>query len=119
MKRGFTLAEVLVTLAIITGGMVALLMAFSSALSISRNIEEAEIAVDIANATMEDLKSTPYANLQDFTKDAGTVFSDLTGYSITATTTKPANPAQVDVTVSWPGRGGTASIKLTTMAADY
>ena len=119
MKRGFTLAEVLVTLVIITVGMVALLMAFSLALSDSGNVEEEDAAIEIASAAMEELKSTAYANLQGFTKSSETIFSGLTGYTVTATTTKPANPAEIGVTVSWPVKGGTASVTLTTLAADY
>ena len=119
MKRGFTLVEVLITLVIITGGMAALLMAFSSALGVSGNIEEEEAAVNIANAVMEELNDTTYSGLQGFTKDAGTIFSGLTGYTVAVTTTKPANPARVDVKVSWIGKGGTSSITLTKLATDY
>jgi prepilin-type N-terminal cleavage/methylation domain len=119
VKRGFTLAEVLVTLVIITVGMVALLMAFSLALSVSGNVEAEDAAIEIANAAMEELKSTAYSGLQDYTKDAGTIFSGVTGYTVTVTTTKPANPAEIDVTVSWLVKGGTASVTLTTLAADY
>jgi len=119
VKRGFTLVEVIVTFAIITVGMAALLMAFSSALGISSAVEEQDTAVGIADATMEGLKSTAYASLQDFTKGSGELFSGLTGYTVNVTTTKPANPAQVNVTVSWPVKGGTANVTLTTLAADY
>jgi len=119
VRRGFTLAEIVVALAIITVGMVALLMAFSSTLAGSRNIEEGNTALEIANATLEKLKNTSYANLQGFTADSGTLFNGLTGYTVTVTTTKPADPARIDVTVSWPGRGGTADITLTTLAANY
>jgi prepilin-type N-terminal cleavage/methylation domain-containing protein len=119
VKRGFTLVEVIVTFAIITGGMVALLMAFSSALGISGNIEEEDTAIQIADATMDGLKNTKYANLQGFTKESGALFSNLTGYTVTVTTTKPANPAQIDVIVSWVGKGGAANVTLTTLAADY
>ena len=119
MKRGFTLAEVLVTLVIITGGMAALLMAFGAALGVSRNVEEEATAINIANAVMEQVKDTTYQSLQGYTADASTIFSGLTGYTMTVTTTKPSNPAQVNVSVSWLAKGGTAGITLTTLAADY
>lgn len=119
MKRGFTLVEVVITLAIITAGMTALLMAFSSAIGISGAVEEQDTAVGIADATMEALKGTAYASLQGFTKGSGELFSGLTGYTVTVTTTKPENPAQVNVTVSWPAKGGMANVTLTTLAADY
>ena len=119
MKRGFTLAEVLVTLVIITFGMAALLMALSSALGVSGNVEEEETAMDIANAAMERLRGTSYTGLQNYTVDAGTLFSGMTGYTVTVTTTKPADPARVNVTVSWLGKGGTSHVDLTWLAADY
>ena len=119
MKRGFTLVEVLVTLVVVTGGMTALLMAFSYALSTSRNIEEEAAAINIANAKMEDIRNTTYQSIQNSTEDSSAIISGLTGYTVTTVTTKPANPAQVSVTVSWAAKGGTASIALMTLAADY
>lgn len=119
MKRGFTMVEVLVALAIISVGMIAILMAFSAALAMSRNVEEEETAVCIANAVMEQLKGTAYQNLQPYTQDASAIFSGLTGYTVSVALTKPANPAQVEVTVSWPAKGGTAAVALATLAANY
>jgi len=116
VKRGFTLVEVIITLAIIAGGMTALLMAFSAAIGISANIEEQNTALEIADAVMEGLKNTTYANLQGFTKESGAFFSNLTGYTVAVTTTKPADPARIDVTVSWVGKGGAANVTLTTLA---
>jgi Tfp pilus assembly protein PilV len=113
------LAEIVVALTIITVGMVALLMAFTSALAGSRNIEEGNMALEIANATLEQLRSTAYTNLQSYTADSGTLFNGLTGYTVTVTTTKPADPARIDVTVSWQGKGGAVGITLTTLAANY
>ncbi len=118
MKNGFTLAEVLIALVLIAAGMASLLMAFSSALGGARGTEEHETAVNIANAVMEDLMARTYASLSDYTADSSAVFSGLTGYTVTVTTTKPNNPAQVDVRVSWLVKGGTASVTLTTLAAD-
>jgi len=119
VKRGFTLAEVLVALVVITGGMVALLMVFSAAIGVSRNVEEMETAVGIASAAMEEVRHTPYAALQSSADASDAIFSGLAGYTVTVETTKPANPAQVTVTVSWQAKGGTASIALTTLAAQY
>lgn len=119
MKRGFTLLEVLITLVVITGGMMALLMAFSLVTGASRGAEEEEIAVNIAGAKMEELYNTRYADLADSTSDSGDMFSDLAGYTVRVTTTKPEDPAKVTVTVSWPAKGGTASVELVTLKADY
>lgn len=119
MKRGFTLAEVLVTLVIVAGGVVALLFAFSLTLAASSGVEGQNTAVEIASAVMEEVSRTSYANLQDFTKTSQEIFSALTGYSVAVTTTKPNNPAQVNVAVTWPVKGGTAKVELVTLAADY
>jgi len=119
VKRGFTLLEVIITLALMAGGMTALLMAFSLATGTSAGIEEQETAVLIANAKMEELRSIKYANLLSSTTDSTAMFSDLTGYTVTVTTTKPVNPAQVTTMVSWPVKGGRANVTLTTLRADY
>lgn len=119
MKRGFTLLEVLITLVVITGGMMALLMAFSLVTGASRGAEEEGIAVNIAAAKMEELYNTSYADLVDSTSDSSAMFSGLSGYTVKVTTTKPEDPARVTVTVSWPAKGGTASVELITLKADY
>lgn len=119
MNKGFTLFEVLVTLVIISVGMTALLMVFGSALGVSGNTEEEEAALNITNAVMEDLKNTPYNSLQSYAVNSDTIFSGLAGYTIQVTTTKPSDPAEVNVSVSWTGKGGASTIALTTLAANY
>jgi prepilin-type N-terminal cleavage/methylation domain-containing protein len=118
VKRGFTLLEVLITLVLIAGGMTAILMAFSLVTGASRGVEEHEAAVNIAYARMEEIQSISYTELQSSTIDSGTMFAALAGYTVAVTTTKPENPAKVSVTVSWPVKGGTASVALTTLKAD-
>lgn len=119
MKRGFTLVEVLITLVIVTGGTMALLMAFSLATGASRGTEEQETAVGIANAKMEELYKTEYVDLQDSISDSSAMFGAISGYTVTVKTTKPDNPAKVSVTVSWAAKGGTANVELVTLRASY
>ena len=119
MKRGFSLAEVIIALAILAGVMAALLMAFTMSLGGAKNVEEASLALEIADSTMEQLKNTSYADLQNFTKDSETIYKGVTGYSVRVTTTKPEDPARVDVTVSWTGKTSASSLTLTTLAANY
>ena len=119
MKRGFSLAEVIIAFAILAGVMAALLMAFTMALGGARNVEEASLALEIADSTMEQLKNKSYTDLQNFTKDSGTIYDGVTGYSVKVTATKPEDPARVDVTVSWTGKASASSLTLTTLAANY
>jgi len=119
VKRAFTLAEILITLVIITLGMTALLMVFSLATATSRGVEERETAVNIATAKMEQLRNTTYANLAASTEDSSAIISSISGYTVAVTTTKPANPAEVNVTVSWAAKGGNANVSLTTLRANY
>jgi len=119
VKRGFTLLEVLITLVIITGAMTAILMAFSLVIAASRGVEEHETAVNIACAKMEELRGISYANLQSSTVDSREIFAALPGYTVTVTTTKPENPAKVNVAVSWLAKGGMVSVALDTVKANY
>jgi prepilin-type N-terminal cleavage/methylation domain-containing protein len=117
MKRGFTLAEMLVVIVIVAAGIAALLVAFSAALGVSRNVEETELAALIAGAKMEELKACSYGSIANATSDSGSLFTGLTGYTVAVNSTKPADPAILTIAVSWPSKGGTASVTLTTLRA--
>ena len=119
MKRGFTLAEIMVTLAIVTVGMSGMLSAFSKALNVTRNIEENEIALAIAESTLEKYRGEGYLQLQDFSADSAFIIPGLSGYTVTLKTNRPQDPALVSVTVSWLVNGGTDSLSLTTLISNY
>ena len=74
------------------------------------------MALNIAQAKMEEVKDTAYDDLADSGPTADSNFSD---FDVTVDVAEGDDPTQVDVTVEWGVKGGTASVVLTTLAADY
>ena len=121
--KGFSLLEILITIIILTIGVIALTSAFSSGLLSSADIENVDLALNIAQAKMEEIKDAGYASLADSgpTQDA-----NFPRFDVTVDAGVPADPRQVDVVVEWETQSGVkkgtvpvASITLTTQMANY
>jgi len=106
MKSGFTLLEILITLIILTIGVIALTGAFSSGMFASTDVENVDLALNIAQAKMEEIKNTAFASLADSGPTADSNFSD---FNVTVNVAEGQNPMQVDTTVAWNAKGGETS----------
>jgi Tfp pilus assembly protein PilV len=115
-KKSFTLLEVLITIIILTVGIIAISQAFSTGLLTSTDVEDVELALNIAQAKMEEIKDTAFSSLSD---SGPTPDSNFDNFNVTVDVTEGQNPMQVDVTVSWEVKGGQTSITLTTLVVDY
>ena len=115
-KRGFTLLEILITIIILTVGVIALTGAFSSGISAATDVENVDMALNIAQAKMEEIKDTAFASLADSGPTADANFSN---FNVTVDVAEGDNPMQVDVTVAWNVKGGQTGITLTTLVANY
>ena len=113
--NGFTLLEVMLTLALVATGTVACAELFHRAQAGSTDGEDTLIAAGLAQRRLEELRNTSYASLAD---ESAAAVSSPSGYSrftrSVAVTTPIANLKQIVVTVSWSAPGGTASISLQT-----
>lgn len=116
VPKGFTLLEVLITVIILTVGIVAILWAFSAGMYATTDIENVDLALNIAQAKMEEIKNTPFANLQDSGPGADPNFAN---FNVTVNVAEGQNPMQADVTVAWQVKGGQTSISLTTLITNY
>ena len=121
--KGFTLLEILITIIILTIGVIALTSAFSSGLLSSSDAENVDLALNIAQAKMEEIKDAGYASLADSGPTADVNFPR---FDVTVDVGVPADPRQVDVTIGWETQSGVkkgqvpvANITLTTQMADY
>lgn len=114
-KRGFTLLEVLIAVVILTVGIAALTWAFSAGMFATTDVENVDLALNIAQAKMEEIKNTAFASIADSGPTADPDFSD---FNVTVDAATGNDPMQVDVTVSWNVKGGSTSIVLTTLVAD-
>jgi prepilin-type N-terminal cleavage/methylation domain-containing protein len=115
-SRGFTLLEVLIAVLIFTVSTVAIIWAFSLGMYATTDIENVDLALNIAQAKMEEIKNTPFAGLAD---NGPTTDPDFPSFNVTVNVAESQNPMQTDVTVAWNVKGGQTSIALTTLVADY
>lgn len=114
--KGFTLLEVLITVIILTVGIVTILWAFSAGMYATTDIENVDLALNIAQSNMEEIKNTSFANLQDSGPTADPNFAN---FNVSVNVAEGQNPMQVDVTVAWQVKGGQASISLATLITNY
>ncbi len=115
-KRGFTLLEILITIVILTVGIVAITSAFSSGIFAATDVGKVERALNIGQAKMEEIKDTAFASLADSGPTADANFPD---FNVTVNVAEGEDPMQVDVTVAWNAKGGQPSVTLTTLVANY
>lgn len=115
-RKGFTLLEVLIAAVVLSTGTAAILWAFNAGLYAATDVENVDLALNIAQAKMEEIKNTAFAGLADSGPAADT---DFPRFSTTVNVAEGQDPMQVDVTVAWPVKGGETSIVLTTLVATY
>ena len=65
-KNGFTLLEVLLATIIVVVGVTAITGAFSSGIFATTDVENVDLALNIAQAEMENIKNTDFDDLADF-----------------------------------------------------
>jgi len=116
-KKGFSLLEILIATLVLTIGVIAVSRAiFGAGVFASTDIEDVDLALNIAQANMEVLQNTAFGSLADSGPTADPNFSDFT---VTIDVAAGDDPMQVEVTVQWNVKGGTSSVVLTTLRTDY
>ena len=112
---GFTLLEILITVVLLTIGVIALSQAFSTTLLTSTDTENVDLGLNIAQAKMETLRNTAFASIAS---SGPTADSNFSNFNVTVTVTG-TDPKQIDVTAAWNVKGGSTSVGLTTLKANY
>lgn len=115
-RKGFSLLEVLIALIIITAGTLAIIQAFSSGLLASGDVENVDLALNIAQAKMEQIKDTSFASLADSAPIADLNFPDFT---VALNVAEGQDPMRAEVTVAWNVKGGQANVTLTSLLTNY
>jgi len=115
-KKGFTLLEILIASIIFVIGVVSIIRAFNAGIFAFTDSENTEIALNIAEKKMEEIKNTAFASLADSGPASDADFPD---FSVSVDIDEGANPMQVDVTVTQNIAGGQTSLTLTTLVSNY
>jgi len=119
-KQAFTLLEILISIIILTVGVSTLLWAFSTGIQTSTDVENIDLALNIAQANMETIKDQDFADVDTDAEITALVTNrGFTDFTVTGDVDEGVNPMQVDVTIEWDAKGGSPSITLTTLLVDY
>lgn len=116
VRDGFSLLELMIALLIFTAGVIAIIWAFGAGMSATSDIENIDLALNIAQAKMEEIRNTPFANITDSGPAADSRFSN---FNTVVNAGEGQNPMPVDVTVAWNVKGGQTNITLNTLVASY
>ena len=117
LEKGFTLLEILITIMVLGIGVFAIFEAFSTGVLSSTEVVNTDLALNLAQAKMEELRNTDFASLASNGPTADLNFPNFnTTVSVTGT-----DPKTVGVTVAWNEKGPatSASVALTTLRANY
>jgi type II secretory pathway pseudopilin PulG len=115
--------ELIVTTAVVGIVTVALYGFFITVREVNDNANNAVIANQLAEQQMEIYRNTTYNNLTTGTQSVSSI---LTPYptlrsprsaTVTITELQTSGYKQVDVVISYTGRGGTKTVRLTTLVA--
>lgn len=118
-EDGFTLLEVMLAALIFTVGVVSVVRLFSAGMVASGDVENVDLALNIAQKKMEEIKNTPFASLADSGPVPADTTSPLSNFNVTVDVSEGQNPMQVNVTVDWNVSGGTTGVSLVTLVTNY
>jgi len=118
MKKGFTLLEMLVTIMLLTTGIVSILRMMSMAMFADTNAENTIIALYLAQEKMEEIKdASSYSNIDSFAASKTALTGDYSDFDREITVS--GDPKQVNVLVYWTTKGDELSIDVVSLFEDY
>jgi prepilin-type N-terminal cleavage/methylation domain-containing protein len=118
MKKGFTLLEMLVTIVVLTVGVVSVLRMMSIGIFADTNTENSTIAFYLAQEKMEEIKdASSYPNIDTFASTRAALSGDFSDFDRAVTVS--GDPKQVNVIVYWSVKGQDQSVNLVSLFADY
>jgi len=127
--RGFTLIELMLSLALVLIASAGMLEAINASNLLSIEAREATIAMNDARAVLERVKITSLASLpNNGTLNAGSIWADLNTFvsnslanqQITVTGDAGTSVRQITVTVSWTGpRNKAEAVQFSTMKSFF
>ena len=118
-KKGFTLLEMVLVLAVISLGFLPLVLLFSSGVTASSDVSRTNQAISLVQQKMEAIKNLSFTDVVTSSEAQGTIngfplFSRSVDVNEDITNLK-----QVTVRVSWPMATGFSSFEAATLIANY
>lgn len=108
----------LVTIVLLTTGIVTILRMVSIGMFADVNVENTTIALYLAQEKMEEIKdASSYANIDSFASARAALTGSFADFERAVTVS--GNPKQVNVIVYWRVKGQDQSINLATLFTDY
>ena len=118
VKKGFTLLEMLVTIVLLTAGIVSLLRMMSIGMFAVTGTEKATTALYLAQEKMEEIKdASSYSNIDSFASAKAALTGDYTDFQREVAVS--GDPKQVNVIVYWTTKGDEQTLNLVSLFADY
>lgn len=116
-KRGFSLLEILIALAVMLVGIVGVMSLFPVGLRASKVAENYTLAAILAQYAIDEAKLTAFGGLSN---DNGTFLAPDDAFSWDRVVDTPlANLEQITITISWSDLGLTRSEEFVTYRANY
>ncbi len=111
-SKGFTLLEIIISLAVLVVGVISLVTMFGSGLNIAGVSEQSSTAIFLAQERMEQLRNETYANIINEARSA----LGFASFDREVVVMYPQSPdtdiKQVTVNVYWPVKSGEGKIEL-------
>lgn len=111
--KGYTLLEVLITVVLLTTGLITVVVLFATSLSASIDAENTEIATNLAQARMEEIRNLDFTT--GIVNEAKAVVPGFALFQREVTVTTPLTDLkQVTVTVYWTFKSSEVNTSLVT-----
>lgn len=115
-EEGFTLIEIMITLVIMSIGLMALAGLQISAIRGNAFSKRLTTAISIAQSRLEQVKNTPYANIQSESSTQVTESNLNFTRQVTVTNNSPLpNTKRVEVAVTWTQASKTYTVPISTI----
>lgn len=118
MKQGFTLIELLIAIILAAGGLMVLMQLMSVAIFADSDLEYSQVALNLANEKLEQLKDSDYSSVASATESSISGFSWADDRAVTVSEVS-ADLKDVQVEVRWTQKGGQQSVNVRTYIANY
>ena len=120
-NKGFTLLETIMAVVIVSVGMMAIISAYNTGILFSSDIENTDIAINIARQEMENIKKILIENFDQSVDSGPTADENFENFDVEVASNYVGGTnnrlKRVDVTVSWDAPGGQTDISLATYEA--